>query len=685
VVRGANKEYKAFYRHLFPSYHLGLQVNLEDLIDDIRRERFKAEHPCVIYQPKQSGILRPLALLSLRDLIVYQALMNYIAVRFERQQSTYALTRSFGSLFAGKTSPFFYRSWKVCYREYNRALTAAYKFGNNYVADFDLVSFYELIDHNLLRKCLSRRVRTPEILDLLFDCLNEWTTDRAGAHIHHGVPQGPEPSAFLADCFLFYFDAFKFKNVHYFRYVDDIKLMAKDEVPLRRALLGLDLRSKALGLVPQAQKIECRKVRSLREALKAIPSGLLSAVASGPAKKDTQRRLRSMFRRSLLRKGRGYIIGDVTGFRFALARLKPHRHVLRRIAPLLVKHPYCSGVLANYVRKFPRNRFAADILLNALRRDPTYDAVAADYISAMDVCEPPVRYTPYRRVIHTANRRSEEKSIQLRIASLTFRARRMTAVKAAALIARQRDLRVRGALIHRLFGDALSAPFRATACWNLLEREISSADPDLARYVAGLMVPFWPWRQPAWRPPRSANRSVKLLLLALGMRRRAPRKLGVLDAFFKEKMRISIPITWRKALGRDWRDAEHRCVRLQKLEVGDPGAWVLMLDTFNEVLLHAFSKQHPNLRGRFVQLSGTSHHPDLGVWVKEPSLAQVLSRQIRWWRDVHIARRQADLAHAKAKKTGVRTKPVSFKKADALRKRARAAWAEIIAEWKKLL
>jgi hypothetical protein len=44
-----------------------------------------------------------------------------------------------------------------------------------------------------------------------------------------------------------------------------------------------------------------------------------------------------------------------------------------------------------------------------------------------------------------------------------------------------------------------------------------------------------------------------------------------------------------------------------------------------------------------------------------------------------------DLAHAKDQKTGANTRPVSFKEAAALFKRAQQAWAELIREWIKIL
>jgi len=70
VVRSGNKEYKEFYRHLLPSYNLALVENLEDVLEEIRTGTFNPDPVTIIYQPKKSGILRPLTLLSLRDLIV---------------------------------------------------------------------------------------------------------------------------------------------------------------------------------------------------------------------------------------------------------------------------------------------------------------------------------------------------------------------------------------------------------------------------------------------------------------------------------------------------------------------------------------------------------------------------------------------------------------------------------------
>jgi hypothetical protein len=159
------------------------------------------------------------------------------------------------------------------------------------------------------------------------------------------------------------------------------------------------------------------------------------------------------------------------------------------------------------------------------------------------------------------------------------------------------------------------------------------------------------WLRP--NPTKHVHDSVKLLLKSVSLRQRGPNKKGVLDRFFRERQRIAIPIVWRSALGKDWRDAERRCLRLQQFEVGDPSAWVLVLDTFNEVLVQNFSRLHPFLKGPFaVATSRKSAHPDYGNWLNHPALAAALPKSIGWLTEVHKTRIRADLATQRVRKAG---------------------------------
>ena len=71
IVRGQNTEYKQYYRHALASYNLALKDNLEDLLHNIKVGAYNASPPTVIFSPKPTGVLRPLKLLVIQDLIVY--------------------------------------------------------------------------------------------------------------------------------------------------------------------------------------------------------------------------------------------------------------------------------------------------------------------------------------------------------------------------------------------------------------------------------------------------------------------------------------------------------------------------------------------------------------------------------------------------------------------------------------
>ena len=81
--------------------------------------------------------------------------------------------------------------------------------------------------------------------------------------------------------------------------------------------------------------------------------------------------LLSTFRSSMQKRSGRWEIIDTTKFKYTLLRLSPRRDVLKRIAPLLVDRPDLSWVLSAYLRKFEADVEAADILLDALRLDPT--------------------------------------------------------------------------------------------------------------------------------------------------------------------------------------------------------------------------------------------------------------------------------------------------------------------------
>ena len=169
---------------------------------------------------------------------------------------------------------------------------------------------------------------------------------------------------------MFRFDRLIFRGVVYLRYIDDIKLMAKDESTVRRALLRLDIASKYVGLVPQAQKIECRKVANLDELRKTVPSSVLALTQRGRASPASQKRLTKMFHASITKKQGIWLVTDSTKFKFSLFRMNAARPILRRIAQIMPHRPDLSWLFSIYLKKFPNDNEAADVPVSCFASRP---------------------------------------------------------------------------------------------------------------------------------------------------------------------------------------------------------------------------------------------------------------------------------------------------------------------------
>jgi hypothetical protein len=181
-------------------------------------------------------------------------------------------------LYAGRSSPFFYLRWENSYAVYANVIRDNFAKGFRYVANFDLTAFYDTIDHHVLKVFLQKTGVDPDTTQFLLNNLRHWTdvtwTRGRGRPIYHehGIPQGPAASGMLSEVVLQHFDALgdrKSKDVRYLRYLDDIKIMAKDEKTLRRKLVALDLSAKEIGLFPQSAKVAIREIKDPKRRLRA--------------------------------------------------------------------------------------------------------------------------------------------------------------------------------------------------------------------------------------------------------------------------------------------------------------------------------------------------------------------------------------------------------------------------------
>jgi len=103
-----------------------------------------------------------------------------------------------------------------------------------YFIKLDVINFYPSIEHTVLMRVLQRKIRKPEIRALISAAIASPTVafpDRSKEQVKTGVPQGLSISNILAEIYLTEFDrwASSLADVSYFRYVDDILILTKNE------------------------------------------------------------------------------------------------------------------------------------------------------------------------------------------------------------------------------------------------------------------------------------------------------------------------------------------------------------------------------------------------------------------------------------------------------------------------
>jgi hypothetical protein len=241
--------------------------NVRLLIHSLAEGHYEPQHSDRIFIPKKKNLVRPLTVLQFIDLLVYQAVANVVADVVHPRFVPFWNSTVYGNIFRRSdedSAIFFYYKWQPQWKKYNRDTSRFHHQGYYYFADFDFASYFDTIDHEILCQILSDYGIEDRLLALLKKCLKTWTrvNNRGNYGCNHGIPQGPISSSFFADLYLMPLDlelTTRSKlEIKYFRYMDDIRVLAKREIDGQKALLLIDLLARDFGLVPHSEKVNIR-------------------------------------------------------------------------------------------------------------------------------------------------------------------------------------------------------------------------------------------------------------------------------------------------------------------------------------------------------------------------------------------------------------------------------------------
>ena len=118
---------------------------INHIFSELRSNTYSPTPACKIYLPKPSGGLRPYTILTVKDQIIYQALINIVAEQLLPKVKNQYYDKIFGNLYAGENNIWFYKKWKDGYRKFNESARKSFSSGKVYMASFDLVACYDSI------------------------------------------------------------------------------------------------------------------------------------------------------------------------------------------------------------------------------------------------------------------------------------------------------------------------------------------------------------------------------------------------------------------------------------------------------------------------------------------------------------------------------------------------------------
>lgn len=379
TLSGENTDYRNLQRIEIDSFGWAEDDNLIHLQREFSQNTFSPSTATKIYIPKPSGLLRPITVLRIRDTIIYQAITNVIAEKARRHLSKYYYKSVFSNVLTSTGYQYFYRQWKDGRRKLDSARKQAFNQGLKWIGELDLASFYDVIDHELLKSVIAEFYSDDEVLRVLFWCLAEWTAHPKGLKHSHGIPQGPLPSSFLAECVLHLLDRrmTKLSDSVYFRYVDDITVMSTNEKDATKLLARIEVYCRELGLVPQLKR-HIHKPTDIEDLMFPEPSPIQTVPYPAKVSKkqnDLSRKIfLSCFRNNKLNKSDEQLI---TKLNYSLFRMNPDRRILKKVLGLLYTLPSIAEAVNFYLRKYGADSYIWNYLFCYINSEPIYDFTSA--------------------------------------------------------------------------------------------------------------------------------------------------------------------------------------------------------------------------------------------------------------------------------------------------------------------
>ena len=232
------------------AYGQKLGENIRQLVDRLKRKRYRAKLIRRHYIPKGGGELRPLGIPAVEDKLLQLGVLRILEAIYEQDflRCSYGYRPRVGALDAVDK------------------LTIKLQFGRyHYVVEADIKGFFDHIDHDWMMRMLAEWIDDQALLKLIRKWLKAgvWEADGKVVHPATGSPQGGIVSPILANVYLHYALDLWFQRVFkprcrgeacLIRYADDFVCAFENKEDAQRFYLEVGERLRKFGLELAAEK-----------------------------------------------------------------------------------------------------------------------------------------------------------------------------------------------------------------------------------------------------------------------------------------------------------------------------------------------------------------------------------------------------------------------------------------------
>ncbi|NIZ63490.1 hypothetical protein DL239_21265 [Sedimentitalea sp. CY04] len=661
--------YKTHFRDSYDAFAIASDTHLKWIRKEGLKDRYEGFHASKVLVPKPSGVLRPITLLKVEDQIVYQAIVNLIAEELKKRTKRRYETRVFAHLYAGKSSKFFNIKWQRSYLKFADRLRHSHSRGYEHVANFDLASFYDSIDHHVLVHFLRELKIEEDTIEYLRQLLKKWTSATwsngpANIYHEHGIPQGPLPSGMLSEAVLQHLDQAGEqggRRTIYLRYVDDIKILAKTEKDLRAKLIELDIASKEIGLFPQTAKINIRKVSDPEEEIKSVSRPPEPSVIPAIDQKKLTARILELCRRGRVAST------DTTRFKYLLAKVNPNHRLNTRLIKVLHSHPEYAPQIASYIYRYVKipPGMASDIKAYLDGQELYHSVLAVILDACLGRLPPPFDHdigqaASDRLLRPKAGAMPLQPTYKASLISWALSARKLTFAEYEGLVMVEANWWIKKRSVMALTSDIYGVP----SYESFLNARMREDGSEVARICASRLIEG---SHKLAKPIGNIETTAKQVLKAAKL----IRVVGAPDCRIPEIIadilnRKSTAFDWKILFGSEHKQAERMMILLKRDKEANIEMFLVHLDSWCDLLLS-------KLYGR---LKPTKKY-GYGKALNDPSIVAALPTAVPALKALHALRLESSVAHPRNLATGQPTRRLKHRDFYKIRKRLVSAFDEI--------